>query len=46
MKRLTKLEKIKLIRELREDGWIGSLVEESLLQLAEKVLEYQLNEKD
>jgi hypothetical protein len=42
MKRLTQAEKKQLIRELRDKGWVGSLKEESLLQLAKKILEYQL----
>jgi len=42
MKKLTKEEKITLIKELRKEGWIGDLSDESLIRLAEKVLEYQL----
>ena len=44
MKRLTKEEKQQLIKELRFEGWVGSLDDNSLLQLAGKVLEYQLKE--
>ena len=44
MRKLTKEEKQQLIKELRSEGWTGSLDDSSLLQLASKVLEYQLNE--
>jgi hypothetical protein len=42
MKRLTKEEKQQLIKELRKEGWVGNLSDDSLIKLAEKVLEYQL----
>jgi len=45
MKRLTKEEKKQIIRELRATGWKGSLNEDSLLLLAEKILDKQLEEK-
>lgn len=44
MRKLTKEEKQQLIKELRTEGWKGSLEDESLLQLANKVLEKQLKE--
>jgi len=42
MKKLTKEEKKQIIRELRATGWTGSLNEDSLLLLAQKILNKQL----
>lgn len=42
MEKLSKLQKYQIIEELKMEGWKGSLEDDSLLQLANKVLEYQL----
>lgn len=42
MKRLTKLEKKKIIEELRAEGWRGSLEDYYLHRLAWKIMEKQL----
>jgi len=45
MIKLTKQQKQQIIKELRAEGWKGSFEDSSLLQLAEKVLEYQLKKR-
>jgi len=42
MKRLTKLEKLKIILDLRAEGWRGSMEDYYLYRLAWKVMEKQL----
>lgn len=42
MRKLTKKDKKDIINELKRKGWVGSLSEESLLILAQKILEKQL----
>lgn len=46
MRRLTKEEKQQLIKELRSEGWKSSFEDDALLQLANKVLEKQLENEN
>jgi hypothetical protein len=46
MRRLTKEEKKKLIKELRTEGWTGEMNDNSLLRLANKVLDYQFKNEN
>ncbi len=42
MEKLSKLQKYQIIEELKMEGWKGGLDDDSLLQLANKIFEYQL----
>jgi hypothetical protein len=46
MVKLTKEEKKQLIRELRQSGWSGALTNNSLLRLANKVLDCQFKKME